>query len=624
MELKKIVINNFKSIQHLELDIKKYGTSYTTMFLWINESWKSNILEAISFFNVPSWEYNFDEYHNKRDKKKENKYVDLYFYLDFENKNIYVAEIKKLIKWWEFLNFSIENIEKNVYLEKGETEFNECYDYNIVLSSKWLFLKEINENKVIGWVNKKIVTYEIVKDNNWDWKYTDLNEENFKESFWEVIDEIIEKYEPTVSIWKPSENKYLLWDADLNLFKKDINSNIPLKNIFAIAWYTEEEEIISTIESISTDTQLRRELSESFSIALTKYVKEIWKHNIKFDIEFTDSNKCGVSVLDEWEENKFNFFKMTSRSQWFQHFISLIFSLSVETKNLWRNNRIIIIDEPEVHLHPSGIRDLRDELLRIWEKNYVFIATHSPFIIDKNYKERNILVVKNKLALTNIFPIVNENNILDDEILSMAFWVNVYKDLLLPNKILVEWVTDKIILSKLLNLMGINNCGITNWIWSNIVNLASIYSNEWVHMVVLVDSDNDWSWYKDKILKIWDSYTEENVFTIKDLVWNIKDWATIEDIFPKLYVENCVKQFYLDNFREKLELQNIVLEENKPFINQIKENFSKIMKRNLEQYEIDGIKRIISESYNPTKKSVEENELMNIFLKNLIKVVSNA
>ena len=81
MKLTKIIIKNFKSIRYLELDVKKYGKSYTAMLLWLNESGKSNILEAISCFNIPEKEFNYEEYHNQKDENR--NCVDLYYHLEF-------------------------------------------------------------------------------------------------------------------------------------------------------------------------------------------------------------------------------------------------------------------------------------------------------------------------------------------------------------------------------------------------------------------------------------------------------------------------------------------------------------------------------------------------------------
>ena len=50
MIIKKVKIENFKSIREIEIPFDKVGNSYTKIFVGINESGKSNILEALSFF----------------------------------------------------------------------------------------------------------------------------------------------------------------------------------------------------------------------------------------------------------------------------------------------------------------------------------------------------------------------------------------------------------------------------------------------------------------------------------------------------------------------------------------------------------------------------------------------
>ena len=62
MIIKKAIINNFKSIEHIELDFDKISNSYTKIFVGINESGKSNILEALSYFKVPKVNVSFDSF----------------------------------------------------------------------------------------------------------------------------------------------------------------------------------------------------------------------------------------------------------------------------------------------------------------------------------------------------------------------------------------------------------------------------------------------------------------------------------------------------------------------------------------------------------------------------------
>ena len=70
MILKKIEIKNFKSIKEIDFEVKKYGDSYTSFLLGVNEVGKSNILQAISFMNTPKEQLNFSYLHNIRSRWK--------------------------------------------------------------------------------------------------------------------------------------------------------------------------------------------------------------------------------------------------------------------------------------------------------------------------------------------------------------------------------------------------------------------------------------------------------------------------------------------------------------------------------------------------------------------------
>ncbi len=59
-------------------------------------------------------------------------------------------------------------------------------------------------------------------------------------------------------------------------------------------------------------------------------------------------------------------------------------------------NTLILLDEPEISLHPSGARYLRDELIKISKSNTVVYSTHSIFMIDKRQIDRHLLVSKQK------------------------------------------------------------------------------------------------------------------------------------------------------------------------------------------------------------------------------------
>lgn len=91
MILKKIEIENFKSIEKIEFDINTVDDSKTTMLLGINEVGKSNVLKAMSYLDVPTEDFNYNLTHNQ--KNDEAKYVDIFFHFELLNIDIRDDEV---------------------------------------------------------------------------------------------------------------------------------------------------------------------------------------------------------------------------------------------------------------------------------------------------------------------------------------------------------------------------------------------------------------------------------------------------------------------------------------------------------------------------------------------------
>ncbi|MDY0179806.1 AAA family ATPase [Aliarcobacter skirrowii] len=576
MILKKIEIKNFKSIKEIDFEIKKHGDSYTNFLLGVNEAGKSNILQAISFMDTPKEKFNFSILHNQ--KIEDEEIVNLDFHLEFEKDEAYLDDIRKLCLNGDLLDFEITNISKNNSLEKGKNIFEECYFFDVDIKCN-VYIR-LNPSKKI----------EISKEN--DNSFELLDTVNFYTYFGDYIANIINEYEPKASYWKPSDEYLITSSIDLKIFKSDINSNKPLKNIFALANYDTQEKISAKVDEILANSQKRSKLQSELSAETTKYIKNIWKHDISFIIEISETGNLAIYVKDDGKNNEHDRHSMNVRSEGFKQFISLILSLSIETKKNNQSKRLIIIDEPENHLHPSGIRDLSKELISIGKNNYLFVSTHSPYMIDHKHKERHIIIKKDSHANTIKKEIREEIDLRDDEVLSQAFGMNVYKDLLNTKRLLLEGASDKIILSKAFKANKLDY-GITNGKGSNIVNIASLFNDEDISILVIVDDDDDGMKYKEEILKIKGVYNNNNVFTLRDLVGDIVPKGTIEDCLGKDYIQNKFKSEFINKFKKDSDLE---LKEDEPFMSQIKLYLQrdKIDKNKINAF-IEDLKIVISE-----------------------------
>lgn len=265
MIISKVMIENFKSIDELEININQYDNSFTRMLIGVNESGKSNILQALSYFQVPDWQYDFWELSHS---KKNDLYIDLRFFLDISDEESYIALVNENIEW-ELIEFWLSNIEKNIFLKKWKDKFEYDYNVGIDLYTDDILIKRYHIQEVINWVQIEVEKYHVLlwkvrldeRSASWyiESDYEELTEDLFNEYFLEKIIEKIQNSEPKVYFRKPSE-EYLLWRHDLHDFKINFN-NKPLYNIFLLAGY-EKDKILDIIDSIDNDSKRRKLESE--------------------------------------------------------------------------------------------------------------------------------------------------------------------------------------------------------------------------------------------------------------------------------------------------------------------------------------------------------------------------
>ena len=185
--------------------------------------------------------------------------------------------------------------------------------------------------------------------------------------------------------------------------------------------------------------------------------------------------------------------------------------------------------------------------------------------------------------------------------LSEAFGINIYKDLLNMKKLLVEGLSDKLILQKVFKLNTIDY-GITNGQGSNIVQIAARLNDDEISVMVLTDDDDDGKKYKANILKIGGVFNSSNVFTLKDLASGLVTSGTIEDCLAQDYVESQFKKLYKNKFNNDIAIQ---LNVHQPFIEQCKIALQQEQRLSTQEVKsfLDDLKISISEDFNPSQST---------------------
>lgn len=453
MKLKLADIYNYRSIESVQI----YFEPQFKILVGINESGKTNILNALSLLTANSSI-------NKSDirvllpgeKPIDDAYVRFIF--DLENKE--KAEIYR-----EFKNRVLTGNINNLELKKGKQSIsikdfcysrsNFLYEVNIKNNERSSRYWALSQDYDVSGVWKKtkkgqehpLSKYAIIDqkkiDDSSSEKFEDITPEDINDVIGKLVLENYSESLPKVIFWKYKEANILPRQISLENFLNNPNTCIPLKNMFLIAGINNIKEELNIAKS-GEGHELRNVLNR-VAYQTTKYIRKAWKDYKDIQI-ILEPNGPNIDIAIK-EINRFAF---EQRSEGCKRFLTFLLMISSEcdTKNI--ENCLLIIDEPENGLHPSGQRNIRDELKKISKNNYVVIATHSIFIIDGKRIERHYRVIKD--GEKTLVSIPKEDKLFEEEVLFNAVGFSVYEFLKERNLVFEGWRDKKLFKIAIKNL----------------------------------------------------------------------------------------------------------------------------------------------------------------------------
>jgi len=150
---------------------------------------------------------------------------------------------------------------------------------------------------------------------------------------------------------------------------------------------------IQNCELIFEDSTHGRRASEEASRIITEQIRRVWSQEPTVEIKLTVNGK--VLYIDI-SDSTTAFDTPESRSLGFRWYLSFFINFLAQTNEASANEYVFLIDEPGIHLHPAGQKDLVKVLEDLALKNQVIYTTHSPFMINRDFPERVRLVTKSK------------------------------------------------------------------------------------------------------------------------------------------------------------------------------------------------------------------------------------
>jgi len=450
MKLDHVKIKNFLSIK----DIIVYFDPTCRVLVGINESGKSNILKALAFL---------EKNHNpiKKDHLREalpdenpidESCIDFVFKFEKEESDELLKDVFSKILTNK-KNPEILSIGKKKQSLKNfcATQNEGLYCVNILDETKTFAYYSLKGALIMGWkkptsacpadffVESKgqkyqLTQYKLIRAED----FSDIPDEYLEEAKIDDLSEIsgnsirgiTEKNLLDTLIWKYDKNNLLPNSVKIDGFSGNPDLCLPLKNMFCLAGITD----IST--SINEAKQRGNNQFQNYLDGIAKkntnHFRNVWKEykNIDFSLRLNAGQiEPGVK-----EKNTLDFEK---RSDGFKRFVTFLLMISVNVKTNNLTDTLLLIDEPETSLHPSGARYLKEELIKISKSNYVVYSTHSIFMIDSGDISRHY-IVKKEDEITNI-EAAKDSNIADEEVLYNALGHSVFAVLKEKNLIFEGW-----------------------------------------------------------------------------------------------------------------------------------------------------------------------------------------
>src|SRR3989344_4306174 len=358
MILKSIQIKNYRSIEEISFDIMPLSdNTFTYGLIGVNEAGKSTILKALAL----------------KDGLKDEKGNPLPLKNDFKDR-LKSIEIE--------YSYSLEEDEANQYKELLKSQ-------ETPIDTKDVDIKDIK--LVIGFnyanPSQSEIKLEIINITD-DYENKSAAQELIKES-------ILNKAHKTI-FWT-AEDRYLISQPiDLDQFASTPDDiSVPLKNCFALAGIIGQDAIKARVDLAKESTE-REQLKTELSDKVSEHINTAWpKHPIKVTFDISDG-LINFHVHDIGTKGKAK--TADQRSDGFKQFVSFLLTVSAQNRNNELSNSILLLDEPETHLHPQAQEDLLKELVKITRSgrnNIVFFATHSNYMIDKDDLSRNYKIFKN-------------------------------------------------------------------------------------------------------------------------------------------------------------------------------------------------------------------------------------
>ena len=211
-------------------------------------------------------------------------------------------------------------------------------------------------------------------------KAVDIISEEQKINFF-LSPKIFEELKSSVDIyfWKYDKDAFLKNITPINEFVENPNKFPAMKSLFMVAGWKQTDFKRNLLDVDANDATV---LMKDVEKEIQKLIRKTWRQHKDLAISLQHR---GDSLLLHLQE-------LTAptppeiRSDGLKWFLSFLINFRAKSDQL--SDFIVLIDEPALHLHPRGQKDVLSEIKELSGKNQIIYTTHQTFMIDRNHPER--------------------------------------------------------------------------------------------------------------------------------------------------------------------------------------------------------------------------------------------
>lgn len=384
---------------------------------------QNGVIDSIDKFNITKKQQKLTELHAK-EKSLLEKLVDFNICKITEDTQ---EEIREIISLVEELEPEIENAKAKVKELQDSQDKKELNTAKKTLSTLIARKNRLVSNKLMNERTLRALQEPISEKFCGDPK-------ELSQHFGSILDNFLDSLLPKVVFWEHSDDYILQGEIEFEeILDAEELDDIPrpLLNLFRIGLKVNTlEDIQSKIKEIQKDPSERSRGGKRLNERVADYLMGVWPdYDQRIEISL-EKERIRIQIYDPNCKGDASFYAMKERSDGAQTFLSFLLTIGAEAKHGVLKDTVLLLDEPELHLHPSGVRYMLEQLIQAAKKgNSVIYATHSVFMIDRNNYDRHVRLEK-QLEQTKILASKRKRigYFMLEEVLHLALDIDLSKD----------------------------------------------------------------------------------------------------------------------------------------------------------------------------------------------------